>query len=69
MQLARFLNSVFKKDGFILENADSQNYIIGTPKYSKLKDISCPYAVEWVDKGGILQMRCKENLNIKDLLN
>ena len=44
-------------------------YIIGTPKYSKLKDISCPYAVEWVDKGGILQMRCKENLNIKDLLN
>ena len=44
-------------------------YIIGTPKYSKLKDISCTYAVEWVDKGGILQMRCKENLNIKDLLN
>ena len=44
-------------------------FIIGTPKYSKLKDISCPYAVEWVDKGGILQMRCKENLNIKDLLN
>ena len=32
MQLARFLNGVFKKDGFILENADSQNYIIGTPK-------------------------------------
>ena len=35
MQLARFLNGVFKKDGFILENADSQNYIIGTPKSDK----------------------------------
>ena len=44
-------------------------FIIGTSKYSKLKDISCPYAVEWVDRGGILQMRCKENLNIKELLN
>ena len=30
MQLARFLNSVFKKDGFILEDAYSKNYIIGT---------------------------------------
>ena len=44
-------------------------FIIGTSKYSKLKDISCPYAVEWVEKGGILQMRCKENLNIEGLLN
>ena len=35
MQLARFLNGIFKKDGFILENADSQNYIIGTPKSDK----------------------------------
>ena len=35
MQLARFLNGVFKKDGFILENANSQNYIIGTPKSEK----------------------------------
>ena len=35
MQLARFLNGVFNKDGFILENADSQNYIIGTPKSDK----------------------------------
>ena len=43
-------------------------FIIGTSKYSKLKDISCPYAVEWIDQGGILQMRCKENLNIKGLL-
>ena len=40
MQLARFLNSVFKKDGFILESADAKNYIIGSPKVidqSKLK--------------------------------
>ena len=44
-------------------------FIIGTSKYSKLKNISCPYAVEWIEKGGILQMRCKENLNFKDLLN
>jgi len=35
MQLARFLNGVFKKDGFILENAESQNYVIGTPKSDK----------------------------------
>ena len=35
MQLARFLNGVFKKDGFILENADAKNYIIGTPKSDK----------------------------------
>ena len=35
MQLARFLNKVFKKDGFILEDANSKNYIIGNP----IKDI------------------------------
>ena len=32
MQLARFLNSVFKQDGFILVDANSKNYIIGNPK-------------------------------------
>ena len=32
MQLARFLNSVFKKDGFILVDANSKNYIIGSPR-------------------------------------
>ena len=32
MQLARFLNKLFKKDGFILTDADSNNYIIGSPK-------------------------------------
>ena len=40
MQLARFLNTVFKKDGFILEDAYSKNYIIGSPRVinqSKLK--------------------------------
>ena len=31
MQLARFLNSIFKKDGFILVDANSKKYIIGTP--------------------------------------
>ena len=32
MQLARFLNNIFKNDGFILIDADSKKYIIGTPK-------------------------------------
>ena len=35
MQLARFLNNVFKKDGFILIDANSNNYIIGNPKSEK----------------------------------
>ena len=32
MQLARFLNRLFKKDGFILVDANSKKYIIGTPE-------------------------------------
>ena len=32
MQLARFLNTVFKKNGFILIDADLKSYIIGTPQ-------------------------------------
>ena len=32
MQLARFLNNIFKNDGFILVDANSKNYIIGSPK-------------------------------------
>ena len=35
MQLARFLNNVFKKDGFILVDANSKSYIIGNPKSEK----------------------------------
>ena len=31
MQLAKFLNKVFKKKGFILTNAYSVDYIIGNP--------------------------------------
>ena len=34
MQLARFLNKVFKKGGFILVDGDSKSYIIGTPERS-----------------------------------
>ena len=37
MQLARFLNKVFKKDGFILTDANSKDYIIGQPKIILLK--------------------------------
>jgi len=32
MQLARFLNNTFKNDGFILVDANSKKYIIGSPK-------------------------------------
>ena len=32
MQLARFLNNIFKKDGFVLIDANSNKYIIGSPK-------------------------------------
>ena len=32
MQLARFLNNIFKKDGFILVDANSKKYIIGSPQ-------------------------------------
>ena len=35
MQLARFLNSVFKIDGFILVAANFKNTIIGSPKNDK----------------------------------
>ena len=32
MQLARFLNNIFKNDGFLLVDAHSKKYIIGYPK-------------------------------------
>jgi cyclopropane-fatty-acyl-phospholipid synthase len=32
MHLARFLNNIFKNDGFILIDANSKKYIIGSPK-------------------------------------
>ena len=39
MQLARFLNNIFKNDGFILVDANLKKYTIGYPKknsnYSK----------------------------------
>ena len=37
MQLARFLNKVFKKDGFILTDADSKDYIIGKPNKNPIR--------------------------------
>ena len=48
MLLARFLNKLFKKGGFILENAYGQKYIIGQPNKNdpiemKLKDKSLHY--------------------------
>ena len=38
MQLARFLNRLFKKDGFVLIDANSKKYIIGSP--NKLNPIT-----------------------------
>ena len=32
MLLARYLNKLYKKDGFILIDADLKKYIIGNPK-------------------------------------
>ncbi len=48
MLLARFLNKLFKKGGFLLENADGRKYIIGQPDKNdpieiKLKDKSLHY--------------------------
>ena len=37
MQLASFLNKVFKKDGFILTDANSKDYIIGNPGNNPIK--------------------------------
>ena len=37
MQLARFLNQVFKKDGFILTDANLKDYIIGNPGDNPIK--------------------------------
>jgi len=44
MQLARFLNKLFKRDGFILIDTDSKKYIIGSPRNPK------PIIVEILDK-------------------
>ena len=37
MQLARYLDKLFQKDGFLLIDANSNKYIIGTPKKKKLQ--------------------------------
>ena len=37
MQLARFLNKVIKKDGFILTDANSKDYIICNPGNNPIK--------------------------------
>ncbi|MDA9170349.1 cyclopropane-fatty-acyl-phospholipid synthase family protein [Candidatus Pelagibacter ubique] len=43
-QLARYLNKLFQKDGFLLIDANSNKYIIGTPKNNK------PITVKILDK-------------------
>ena len=44
MQLARFLNKLFKYDGFVLIDANSKKYIIGNPKKEK------PISLKLLDK-------------------
>ena len=44
MQLARYLDKLFKKDGFLLIDANSNKYIIGTPKNNN------PITVKILDK-------------------
>ena len=44
MRLARFLNGLFKNDGFVLVDADSKRYIIGQPKKKN------PITVKLLDK-------------------
>ena len=44
MQLARYLNKLFQKDGFLLIDANSNKYIIGTPKKKN------PISVKILDK-------------------
>ena len=44
MQLARYLNKLFQKNGFLLIDANSNKYIIGTPKNNK------PITVKILDK-------------------
>ena len=44
MQLVRFLNKLFQKDGFILVDAYSKKFIIGSPKNKK------PIIVKILDK-------------------
>jgi cyclopropane-fatty-acyl-phospholipid synthase len=44
MQLARFLNKLFKKDGFILVDANLKKYIIGSPENKN------PIAIKLLDK-------------------
>ena len=49
MQLASFLNKVFKKSGFILTDANAKDYIIGNPGDNpiKLKTFIIPRFIFW----------------------
>ena len=53
MQLIRFLNNLFKKDGFVLIDANSKKYIIGKPNKND------PITIKILDK----------NLHYKLLIN
>ena len=65
----KFWTKLRRSSSGINAGVGKMTFITGTSKYFKLKDISCPYAVEWVATGGILQMRCNADINIPELLN
>tara|TARA_B100000886_G_C20363406_1_gene466230 strand:- start:264 stop:740 length:477 start_codon:yes stop_codon:yes gene_type:complete len=65
----KFWTKLRRSSSGINAGVGKMTFITGTSKYFKLKDISCPYAVEWVATGGILQMRCNADKNIPELLN
>ena len=51
--MARFINTVFKKDGFIINDANSKNYIIGAPESEtpiKVKILNNPTSIRNVSE-------------------
>ena len=67
MQLARFLNNVFKKDGFILIDANSKSYIIGNPKNENPLKLKMP-ELTTLNKNEMFDFN-KQKENITNILN
>jgi hypothetical protein len=68
MQLAKFLNNTFKNDGFILVDADSKKYIIGSPKNKipiTLKILKSISGVVSLGGGGFINNKIREEVRVK----
>ena len=58
MMLARYLDKLFQKDGFLLIDANSNKYIIGTPKNkTPIKSWNNP---EWISYKFIIYFSYKK---------